>query len=386
MMLGYLLARNGVETTVLEKHGDFLRDFRGDTIHPSTLEIIHELGLLDEFLSKPHQRVERLGAVLNKMPTPLADFSHLPTHCKYIALMPQWDFLNFFADQAKRFLIFKLHLNTEATDLICEGDQIKGVQAQTANGAVEFFADLVVGADGRHSRIREAAGLKPIDLGAPMDVLWMRLPKSNKDPAQTLGYLENGKILIMLDRGDYWQCAHIVEKGSFDQIQRAGWPAFRSNLAAIAPFISDRVDHLTDWKDVKLLTVAVNRLPTWYRAGLLCVGDSAHAMSPIGGVGINLAIQDAVAAANHLATPLKNRAVTVHDLAAVQKRRELPARVTQNIQVFIQNRVLVPALQNKLPKDRIPFPIRLLKRFPMLQRIPARLVGIGIRPEHVAPH
>ncbi|HEY0350807.1 MAG TPA: FAD-dependent oxidoreductase [Gemmatimonadales bacterium] len=328
MMLGFLLARAGVDVVVLEKHADFLRDFRGDTIHPSTLEVMHELGLLEEFLLRPHQELPRLDALIGDTRLTIADFSHLPTRCKFIAFMPQWEFLNFLAERGKRYPTFHLRTEAEVTDLILEGGKVTGVEAKTPRGRLRVTADLVVGADGRSSTVRERAGLEILDIGAPMDALWMQISKAPGDPGQTLGRIAAGQILVMIDRGDYWQCAYVIPKGKFEDIRRRGLPALRDAIATLAPFLRDRIGELIDWSEVKLLTVKVDRLRQWSRPGLLCLGDAAHAMSPIGGVGINLAIQDAVAAANILALPLRHGVATPQHLRAVQRRRELPTRVT----------------------------------------------------------
>ena len=383
MMLGFLLARAGVDVVVLEKHADFLRDFRGDTIHPSTLEVMHELGLLEEFLERPHQELSHLDGQVGDARLTIADFSHLPTKCKFIALMPQWDFLSFLAEQGKRYPTFHLRLEAEVTGLLQSDGRITGVEIKTPDGRLEVDADVVVGADGRGSTVRELAGLEIIDLGAPMDVLWMRISKAPGDPSQTLGRVDAGKILVMIDRGDYWQCAYVIPKGGIEEIRQKGLPAFRDAIAALAPQLRDRMGELKDWSEVKLLTVKVDRLRRWYRPGLLCIGDAAHAMSPIGGVGINLAVQDAVAAANILALPLRNGALTSAHLQAVQRRRELPTRLIQGAQVFIQNRVIAGVLSSKQLRASLPLPLRLLRRWRPLQRIPAYLVGVGVRPEHV---
>jgi 2-polyprenyl-6-methoxyphenol hydroxylase-like FAD-dependent oxidoreductase len=382
MMLGYLLARAGVDVILLEKHGDFLRDFRGDTIHPSTLEVMHELGILDDFLKRPHQEARQLTGVVSDAEIPIADFSHLPTRCKFIAFMPQWDFLDFIADQARRYPAFHLHMQANVTDLIEEDGQVVGVRGTKEDGTLEVRAPLTVGADGRHSTVREKAGLRVDNLGAPIDVLWMRLPRRPEDPDQPLGRFDRGRIFVMLFRGDYWQCGFVIPKGDYQVIQERGIQRFRDDIAEVAPFMRNRVSDLRDWADIKLLTVAVDRLRQWYRSGLLCIGDSAHAMSPIGGVGINLAIQDAVAAANLLAPRLRNGSVSTKDLSQLQRRRLLPTRITQGLQIFIQNRVIsrVIGSQERLP---LPLALKLLRRWPFLRRVPARLIGIGFRPEHV---
>jgi 2-polyprenyl-6-methoxyphenol hydroxylase-like FAD-dependent oxidoreductase len=383
MVLGFLLARAGVEVLVLEKHSDFLRDFRGDTIHPSTLELMYELGILDEFLRRPHQELPQIGALIEDFAVTVADFSHLPTHCKFIALMPQWDFLNFIAEKAIAYPQFHLRMESDVTGLIVENGRVAGVRAKTPEGVLEVRADLSVGADGRHSIVRKEAGLEVMDLGAPIDVLWMRLARQPSDPKQTLGRFRAGKILVTLDRGDYWQCAYVIPKGAFETIQQRGLPAFRGDVETVAPFLRGRTAEWKDWNEIKLLSVAVDRLRRWSRPGLLCIGDSAHAMSPIGGVGINLAIQDAVAAANILWQPLMGPAVTDERLREVQKRREFPTRMTQGLQVFAHKRFLGPALSNQAPVRRLPLLLKLVQRFPVLRRIPARMVGLGFRPEHV---
>jgi 2-polyprenyl-6-methoxyphenol hydroxylase-like FAD-dependent oxidoreductase len=382
MMLGLLLARAGVEVLVLEKHADFLRDFRGDTIHPSTLEIMHELGLLDEFLRRPHQEARSLGGQIGDEFIDFVDFTHLPTHCRFIALMPQWDFLDFIAEAARRYPSFQLRTRAEVTGLLEKQGRVVGIEAQTAEGVLRVYADLVVGADGRHSTVRDKAGLKSDDLGAPMDVLWMRLSRHADDPEQTLGRVDAGRIMVMLNRGDYWQCAFVIAKGGFDEIRRRGLPALRDEIAGLVPYLGDRVHELRDWDDVKLLTVVVDRLRVWHRPGLICIGDAAHAMSPIGGVGINLAIQDAVGAANILAEPLLRGAVSDHELRAVQRRREFPTRATQRLQIAAHNRIIGRVLQSR-GKISPPRLLRLFVRWPLLRRVPARVLGLGFRPEHV---
>jgi 2-polyprenyl-6-methoxyphenol hydroxylase-like FAD-dependent oxidoreductase len=382
MMLGFLLARAGVDVVVLEKHKDFLRDFRGDTIHPSTLELMYELGLLDDFLKRPHQELRLLAGQIGDETIPLADFSYLPTKCKFIVFMPQWDFLDFLAEHGKAYPTFQLKMEAAVMGLLENGAQITGVAVDTPEGALEITCDLVIGADGRHSIVRERAGLKVQELGAPIDVLWFRLARKPDDPAQVLGRFVRGKIMVMLNRDDYWQCGFVIPKGNFKALKERGLDQFHKDIVRVAPFLRDRVANLRDWSEIKVLTVAVDRLLQWYRPGLLCIGDAAHAMSPVGGVGINLAIQDAVAAANFLAAPLSQRTVTSADLHKVQERRLLPTRLTQAAQVFIQNHVLGRVLGNN-ELNSAPWFIRLFKRFAFLRRIPARLVGIGVRPEHV---
>jgi len=381
MMLGLLLARAGVDVVVLEKHADFLRDFRGDTIHPSTLEVMHELGLLEAFLALPHTQVRELAGIIGGERIPIADFGHLPVRCPFIALMPQWDFLDFLAGHARRYPGFALRMSTGVVGLIDDGGRVVGVSATAPDGPLEVRADLVVGADGRDSTVRAAAGLRVETLGAPMDVLWFRLPRKPGDAGQLLGRVEAGRIFIMLDRGDYWQCGFVIAKGTLDEIRARGLAAFRDEVARLADARAE-ASALRDWEDVKLLTVRVDRLARWFRPGVLCLGDAAHAMSPVGGVGINLAIQDAVAAANLLAAPLREGRVSAEDLARVQRRREWPTRVTQRVQVLVQNRIVRRVLQRRRPL-RPPPAVRLLARFPRLRRLPGRLIGLGVRPEHV---
>ena len=382
MMLGYLLARAGVETIVLEKHADFLRDFRGDTIHPSTLELMYELGILDELLKRPHQEVKQLTANVGETEMVVADFSHLPTHCRFIALMPQWDFLDFIAEQARRYPSFHLKMQAEVIGLIEEGGLVAGVQATSPDRPLEIRADLVIGADGRHSLVRDRSGLKVDEFGAPMDVLWMRMSRHASDPESAIRF-DRGKGLVMLNRGDYWQCGFLIPKGGFDEIRKKGIEELRAGVVELAPFMRDRVGELRDWSDIKLLTVKIDRLRRWYRPGLLCIGDAAHAMSPVGGVGINLAIQDAVAAANIMAAPLREGAVTNEDLAKVQHRRMLPTRLTQGLQVVIQKRLIARVLGASGPVQP-PWPMPLLARSGLLGRLLARIVGVGFRAEHIA--
>jgi 2-polyprenyl-6-methoxyphenol hydroxylase-like FAD-dependent oxidoreductase len=384
MMLGYLLARAGVKVLVLEKHADFLRDFRGDTIHPSTLEVMYELGLLEKFLSLPHQRVYELNAQVGQMQLTVADFRYLPTRCRFIALIPQWDFLNFLADQAASYPGFDLMMKAEVVGLIEESGRVTGLQAKTPNGAVEVRADLIVGADGRSSIVRDNAGLKVKDLGAPIDVLWFRISRNPEDPVATMGRFDKGRIFITLNRGEYWQCGYVIPKGQFEEMRRQAFEIFRAEITKLAPYTKDRVRELRGWDDVKLLTVRVDRLIEWCRPGLLCIGDAAHAMSPVGGVGINLAIQDAVAAANVLFKPLREGRITIDHLRRIQKRRELPTRVIQRLQVIVQRRIIARVLGETGPLKPA-LAVRLLARVPLLRRIPARIVGLGIRSEHVTP-
>jgi 2-polyprenyl-6-methoxyphenol hydroxylase-like FAD-dependent oxidoreductase len=382
MMLGFLLARAGVAVTVLEKHADFLRDFRGDTIHPSTLELMHELGLLDEFLKVKHDKVDHLTGQIGNEVVTIADFSHLPTQCKFVALMPQWDFLDFLADQGRRYPTFDLRMEHEVVGLIEREGRVTGLRVKTPKGEREITADLVVGCDGRSSTVRMSGGLAVEDIGAPIDVLWFRISRRPGDTTETFGHLEAGRLMVMLNRGDYWQCAYVISKGGIGRVKEMGLPWFRERVVSLSPFLENRIDEIQSWNDVKLLTVAIDRLREWHKPGLLCIGDAAHAMSPVGGVGINLAIQDAVAAANILATPLKEGRVTSADLAAVQQRRTLPMKVIQWIQVQVQNRVLRRVLATTRPLT-VPWPVKLLNAFPVLRRLPARLVGMGIRPEHI---
>jgi len=382
MMLGFLLARAGVKVLVLEKHNDFFRDFRGDTIHPSTLELMFELGLLEEFLKVPHQELHGLAGQIGNETIPLADFSHLPTKCKFLAFMPQWDFLDFLADHAKVYPAFELLMDMEVVDLVFDGDKVAGVKVTGPNGPSEIRADLTIGADGRQSIVRERAGLKVEELGAPIDVLWFRISRKPEDPGQVLGRFTAGKIMVMLNREDYWQCGFVIQKFSFEKIKQRGLNQFRQDIIGVAPFLENRVAEIIDWDQIKLLTVKVDRLLTWCRPGLLCIGDAARAMSPVGGVGINLAIQDAVATANLLSDKLLERNVTFEDLKQVQQRRLFPTRITQRAQVIIQNRVLGRALTDK-QFNSPPWFIRLFKTIPFLQRIPAYMVGLGVRPEHI---
>jgi 2-polyprenyl-6-methoxyphenol hydroxylase-like FAD-dependent oxidoreductase len=382
VMLGLLLARAGVEVLVLEKHADFLRDFRGDTIHPSTLEVMYELGLLERLLLLPHQKVSQINVQFSDLALTVADFNHLHTQCRFIALMPQWDFLNFLTLEAARYPTFHLRMQAEVTGLIKKKECVVGLNAMSSGRPLSVRASLVVGADGRHSVVRNQANLKIQDFGAPMDVLWFKLTRQPSDPTDPVGRFDIGQVLIMLNRGEYWQCGFVIPKGAFGEIQERGLSMLRNDIVKLAPFVSDSIGKLQDWEEIKLLTVQVDRLCQWYRPGLLCLGDAAHAMSPIGGVGINLAIQDAVAAANSLAGPLHSNRLTTEDLNRVQRRREWPTRITQQVQLSIQNRFISRVLRENSPFSP-PFLLRVLAQFPFLRRLPARLIGVGFCPEHV---
>jgi 2-polyprenyl-6-methoxyphenol hydroxylase-like FAD-dependent oxidoreductase len=381
VMLGYLLARAGVDVTVLEKHQDFNRDFRGDTVHPSTLDVIYELGLLDDFLKVPHQQLSSIGGKFGDFPFRVADFSRLPTHCKFVALMPQWDFLDFLSGKARQFPGFHLQMQYSCLDLIHEEGRVRGVQAQTPDGPVQIRADLVIGCDGRHSTTRKAEGLEVIEYGVPIDVLWFRIRRRPHDPEQLLGNFNYGRALVLINRDEYFQAGLLIRKGSFPEIQNEGLENFRRTVWEIAPYLGDRVDELQDWEQIKLLTVQVNRLRQWYRPGLLCIGDAAHAMSPAGGVGINLAIQDAVATANLLADPLREGRITEWWLEQVQQRREFPTRVTQRMQVFAHS-VLQRVFENPGPA-KAPWQLKVVFSIPGIQHVLARAVGMGVRPEHI---
>ena len=382
VMLGYLLARGGVPVTVLEKHKDFFRDFRGDTVHPSTLEVMYELGLLEDFLQLPHQELTSVGGIVGDFAFQAASFRRLPTHCKFVALMPQWDFLEFLSSNAQEFPSFNLRMEHEAVDLIRDSGRITGVQAKTPDGTVEIRADLVVGADGRHSTIRQAAGLEVIESGVPIDVLWFRIGRTSNDPEQLLGNINHGKALVLIPRGDYFQAGLIIPKGSFEEMQGRGLDEFRTDIARIAPYLADRVAELKRWKQVKLLTVQINRLRQWHRPGLLCIGDAAHAMSPAGGVGINLAIQDAVATANLLTGALRDRRVTEALLARMQCRREFPTRATQLLQVQA-HKLFARIFQNPGPAEA-PWQLKVAVNIPFVNDLLGRVVGNGFRPEHIA--
>jgi 2-polyprenyl-6-methoxyphenol hydroxylase and related FAD-dependent oxidoreductases len=381
MMTGYLLARAGIAVAVLEKHGDFNRDFRGDTIHPSTLELMYELGLLEEFLKLPHQEVTALEGMFNGHIARIVDFSRLPTHCKFLAFMPQWDFLNFFADQAKRLASFSLFMQHEVTDLLFDGNRVTGVRARTPGGERDFLANLIIGADGRHALTHRRGGFEIEELGVPIDALWMHISKRPRDPEERFGFFRHGKLLVLIDRHDYYQAGFVIPKGGIEDIKKRGLAELRAQIVALAPFLADRIGELDDWDKIKLLTVQINRLRKWYREGLLCIGDSAHAMSPAGGVGINLALQDAVATANLLADKLRLGGVSLTDLEQVQQRREWPTRVIQRMQIFVHRHVVTGRESRR--GDSLPLVVRLLRWFPPLQSLSARFIGLGPRPEHV---
>ena len=383
LFAGFLLARSGVDVVVLEKHADFLRDFRGDTIHPSTLQVLHELGLLNRFLTLPHGEAHKLDAQIGDESVVVADFGRMKALCQFIAFMPQWDLLNFLVVHASRYPTFHLHMETPAIDLLKRADSIVGVKALSNDQPVEICADLVIAADGRHSTIRQSAGLQARELGAPMDVLWFKISRQESDPQDPAGRVDNGRILIMINRGDHWQCGYVIAKGAFETTRSADIAAFQAQVGELAPFLGSRISEIDSFDKVSLLAVAVDRLPLWHRPGLLAIGDAAHAMSPVGGVGINLAIQDAVATANLLWKPLLNRQVTDDVLHRVQQRRAWPARLTQMFQVAIQKRIIERVLGNRSQPNGRPLLVRLLKTFPSLTGLTARLVGVGLRPEHV---
>lgn len=376
MVLGWLLARAGVRVAVLEKHTDFLRDFRGDTIHPSTLEIMHEAGVLEEFLRRPHQEVHQVRALMGDDEMVIADFSRLSARCPFVILMPQWDFLDFVAQRAASFPTFELHMGAEVTGLLEDGGRVGGVRARIDGAEREIRSDLVVGCDGRSSAVRAAAELPVETFGSSIDVLWMRIPKDSTETDFFFRF-RHGTALITLDRDDYWQCGYAILKGGFDDIRAEGIGAFRARIAEMAPSLSGRLDALRSWDDVSLLTVRVDRLKRWCKPGLLCIGDAAHAMSPVGGVGINLAVQDAVATANHLAAPLREGRATLADLEQIQKRRAFPTRVTQRIQLVMQT------LQQRGGRTGMPLPMKLAELTRIPRHVRARLIGIGVRPEHL---
>ena len=381
MMLGYLLARAGIEVTVLEKHADFLRDFRGDMIHPSTLELMRELGDLTEFLKLPHTKFDKMTFNFEGQEVMVADFASLPIASPFVAMMPQWDFLDFLAARSQTHPNFHLMMRAEATGLLTEAGRVQGISGVDDQGPFSLRADLTVAADGRGSVLRNLAGMAVRDLGAPIDVLWFRVARQDQDSKQSQGQFVGGNFTVMLNRGSYWQCAHVVQKDGFQTIRNAGLPAYRAMLDRTLGLVPPRGADITDWDQVKLLSVKVNRLERWWRDGLLFIGDAAHAMSPVGGIGINVAIQDAVAAANLLVGPLRRGKVSGADLAAVEARRLWPVRLTQGLQVMMQNRMIAPMLGRQA--TRPPLPFRLLAAFPWLRRFPARFIGIGIRPEKI---
>ncbi len=383
-MLGVLLARAGVRVMLLEKHADFLRDFRGDTIHPSTMQVLHELGWLEEFLQLPHTPVRKLSGQFGDQTVMVADFSHLPVAAPFVAMMPQWDFLNFLARKGSAYPSFTLRMRAQARELIVENERVVGVRADGPDGPFDIRAGLIVAADGRTSVLRDASALPNEDLGAPMDVLWFRLPRHASDTDETQGRFDAGRISIMLNRGDYWQCAFVIPKGNNDRVRAAGLEAFRTSVAIVLPFEAERANAIASFDDVKLLTVQVNRLKTWWRSGFLCIGDAAHAMSPVGGVGVNLAVQDAVATANLLAKPLRSNTLTDADLQAVQQRREWPTSMTQRLQLVMQDNIIAPAL-TATGELKPPAMLRLVGAVPWLARFPARIIGLGVRPEHISP-
>ncbi len=382
VMLGYLLARKGVQVIVLEKHKDFFRDFRGDTVHPSTLQVLYELGILDEFLRIPHQQITSVSGVFGDFAFKASDFRYLPTHCKFVALMPQWDFLDFLSGKAKQYPSFDLRMEHEAVDLIKDAGRVVGVRVRVPEGESEIRADLVVGCDGRHSTTRQAGGLEVEEFGVPIDVLWFRVSRHQNDPDQLLGNINYGKALVLINRGDYFQAGLIVRKGSFEEIKAGGLEAFQNSIRQIAPYLGERPAEIQNWDQVKLLTVQINRLRQWYGPGLLCIGDAAHAMSPAGGVGINLAIQDAVASANLLADIQRARRVNMELLAAVQRRREFPTRVTQELQVNA-HKAFEKVFENPGPAVA-PWQLKVAVEIPGIQRVMGRVVGMGVRPEHIA--
>jgi 2-polyprenyl-6-methoxyphenol hydroxylase-like FAD-dependent oxidoreductase len=383
MMLGYLLGRAGIDVVVLEKHADFFRDFRGDTVHPSTLQVMDELGLSDAFLKLPHQRLQKMDGMFGGTSVRIADLSRLNVKFPFIAFMPQWDFLNFLRENGKRFASLKVMMGAEAVDLIRDGDRITGVKVKTPDGIIDIEADLTVACDGRHSLVRERAGLAVEEIGAPMDVLWFRAGKRENENESLFARVDPGKMMVTFDRGSYWQCAFVIAKGQYDAVKARGLPALLDDIARMAPILKSGLADVKSWDDVKLLTVAINRLPRWTLSGLLCIGDAAHAMSPIGGVGVNLAVQDAVATANLLAAKLRNGCPSVGELDAVQQRRAFPVRMTQRMQVVVQNNIITTALKSGNAPLKPPLVMRLITAIPWLQGITARFVAIGVRPEHV---
>ena len=376
MMAGLLFARAGVRTLVLEKHGDFLRDFRGDTVHPSTMEILHQLGMLGRFLERPHDRLERAELRAAGRVWAIGDLSHLHTPAPFIAMMPQWEFLDFLRDEAARFPSFALRMKAPVEAFLEGQGRVTGVRLA---GGEELHARLTIAADGRSSLVRSVLPVE--DLGAPMDALWFRVGKTDPGTRALRGSAERGRILAMIDRGDYWQCALIIPKGGAERLTAQGIGAIRSIVAAAAPDLD--LGELDEIEDLHLLSVKLDRLVEWHRPGLLAIGDAAHAMSPIGGIGINLAVQDAVAAANILAGPLARGAPVDDLLSKVQKRREWPTRVIQAGQKAAQDRIIGRLLEPGPPLATAPLAVRMLDRFPVLRRIPGRIIGLGVRRERV---
>jgi 2-polyprenyl-6-methoxyphenol hydroxylase-like FAD-dependent oxidoreductase len=383
MMLGYLLERAGIDVVVLEKHADFFRDFRGDTVHPSTLQVMDELGLIEGFLKLPHQRLQKMEGMFGGESVRIADLSRLHVKYPFIAFMPQWDFLNFLRESGKQFASLRVMMSTEAIDLIHDGDRISGVRARTPEGVIDIEADLTIACDGRHSLVRECAGLEVEEIGAPMDVLWFRAGKRETEGESLFARIDPGRMMVTFDRGDYWQCAYVIAKGQYDAVKARGLTALLDDIARMAPILKPGLADVKGWDDVKLLTVAINRLKRWTRPGLLCIGDAAHAMSPIGGVGVNLAVQDAVATANLLAPKLANGCPPEDELDAVRRRREFPVRMTQRMQVIAQNNIVSAALKPGNQPLKVPLVMRLITAVPWLQGVTARFVGVGVRPEHV---
>ncbi|SFN15480.1 2-polyprenyl-6-methoxyphenol hydroxylase [Bradyrhizobium sp. Rc3b] len=383
MMLGYLLGRAGIEVAVLEKHADFFRDFRGDTVHPSTLQVMDELGLIDGFLKLPHQRLQKMDGLFGGTPVRIADLSRLHTKYPFIAFMPQWDFLNFLREAGRRFASLEVMMSTEAVDLIRRGETIAGVRAKTPDGIIDIEADLTIACDGRHSTVRERAGLVVEEIGAPMDVLWFRAGRKADETESVFARVEPGKMMITFDRGDYWQCAYVIAKGQHEAVKARGLQALLDDVVRMAPILRSGIADVKSFDDVKLLTVAINRMARWTRPGLLCIGDAAHAMSPVGGVGVNLAVQDAVATANLLADKMQHGCPSESDLDAVRRRREFPVKMTQRMQVIVQNKIISGALQGSDRPLKVPLIVRLITALPWLQGIPARLLALGVRPEHV---
>ncbi len=383
MMLGYLLGRAGIETVVLEKHPDFFRDFRGDTVHPSTLQVMDELGLIDGFLKLPHQQLQKMDGQFGGRSVRIADLGRTGAKYPFIAFMPQWDFLNFLREAGKRFPPLKVMMQADATDLIWSGDRVAGVIADTPEGPVRIQADLTIGCDGRHSTVRQCAGLKVEEIGAPMDVLWFRAGRRPDEIENVFARLEPGKMMVTFDRGTYWQCAYVIAKGQYDAVKARGLDAFQSDVVATAPMLRSGIADVKSWDDVKLLTVAINRMKRWTRPGLLCIGDAAHAMSPVGGVGVNLAVQDAVATANLLAAKLAKGCPDENELDAVRRRREFPMRMTQAMQIVVQNNIISVALEPGDRPLRVPLFARIVNAVPWLQGLTARFLAIGVRSEHV---